>query len=72
MTIRRPPDISAPSQVAVMMGTSFTRKAAETVRHRTVWIETGPEQGPLMIFLLSSDWSGAGRCNTSRIGAGGT
>lgn len=30
---------------------SFKQKTTETPRHRTGWIEAGPERGPLMIFL---------------------
>jgi pimeloyl-ACP methyl ester carboxylesterase len=29
----------------------FTERTLETRRHRTAWIEAGPEHGPLMIFL---------------------
>ncbi len=29
----------------------FERKTVETGRHRTVWIEAGPQDGPLMIFI---------------------
>lgn len=34
-----------------MTGLSFKQKTIETPRHRTAWIEAGPEHGPLMIFL---------------------
>ena len=32
-------------------GLSFKSRTIETSRHRTAWIEAGPEHGPLMIFL---------------------
>lgn len=31
--------------------TVFIKHCLETGRHRTSWIEAGPSQGPLMIFL---------------------
>ena len=34
-----------------MAETVFTRRTVETSRHRTVWIEAGPSDGPLMIFI---------------------
>jgi hypothetical protein len=36
---------------AAMTRLSFKQKTIETRRHRTAWIEAGPERGPLMIFL---------------------
>lgn len=34
-----------------MTSRGFEANAVETARHRTTWIEAGPKQGPLMIFL---------------------
>jgi pimeloyl-ACP methyl ester carboxylesterase len=34
-----------------MTGVSFKQRTIKTPRHRTAWIEAGPESGPLMIFL---------------------
>lgn len=34
-----------------MIGVVFAERTFETNRHRTVWIEAGSENGPLMIFL---------------------
>lgn len=31
--------------------TSFTERTLKTARHQTAWIEAGPHDGPLMIFL---------------------
>jgi alpha-beta hydrolase superfamily lysophospholipase len=36
---------------APMADMSLRRGFIETKRHRTVWIEAGPEDGPLMIFV---------------------
>ena len=46
-----------------MVGPNFRQNSIETRRHRTAWIEAGPEHGPLMIFLHGwpeSRASGAG------------
>jgi hypothetical protein len=33
-----------------MTGLSFKRKSVETPRHRTAWIEAGPEHGQMAAF----------------------
>lgn len=44
------PDALTPSW-STMSGAGLTQRSVETDRHRTVWIEAGPPEGPLMIFL---------------------
>jgi len=34
-----------------MADTGFARHSIETARHRTAWIEAGPADGPLMVFI---------------------
>ncbi|WP_210184548.1 alpha/beta fold hydrolase [Rhizobium sp. YK2] len=34
-----------------MIGAGISRRSITTDRHRTVWLEAGPTDGPLMIFL---------------------
>jgi pimeloyl-ACP methyl ester carboxylesterase len=42
---------SSEAEMSSQIDSRLRRGSVETIRHRTAWLEAGPEQGPLVIFL---------------------